>query len=335
MKVTIPTTSSSSDLRAPWTWYHILIEYPNGRKMTVKRRYREFCELHETLEKQSSQFDTAVPPIPPKSWFSSTVTNSSLRESRRLQLEEFLGRLVYSDWFHLQVVKDFLELREPSQMEFVTPQSIQPQYWLILYEETKRTVHELRVAVLSRRTMTPAEERSTLYKLKKNIQLLATSLSGSESVSSLGPGEIQRRNDLVGKLDCDIDYLQAEIRSQGGTSIEVSSPWNSSGEYSSPQRNQLFKSSRRVLGKSSSTSLPAEQQRLDNHGLYAQQMKTMDTQDQQVESLLPLIQRQKELSMAICNEVEQQNDMLDEVSAYTGHTQHKLQKTRGRLRRLE
>jgi regulator of vacuolar morphogenesis len=61
----------------------------------------------------------------------------------------------------------------------------------------------------------------------------------------------------------------------------------------------------RVLGKETDKT-----RELDNQGVLQLQKQTIDSQDKSVEELLKIVSRQKELGIAINNELEVQNQLL-------------------------
>lgn len=86
LEISIPTTSVSPT-SPPYTLYNITLRLPL-RSFTLSKRYSDFSSFHNALTSQT----TAPPPapLPAKSWFANTLSNTTLREERRTGLEEYL-----------------------------------------------------------------------------------------------------------------------------------------------------------------------------------------------------------------------------------------------------
>ncbi|KAL2810410.1 putative SNARE complex subunit [Aspergillus granulosus] len=109
LEISIPTTTTSTT-SPPYTIYNILLRLPL-RSFALEKRYSDFTTFHTTL---TSQTNTPPPtPLPPKSWFSNTISNTTLRESRRQGLESYLRAINESDdprWRNSPAWRAFLNL---------------------------------------------------------------------------------------------------------------------------------------------------------------------------------------------------------------------------------
>ncbi|KAL4921016.1 hypothetical protein BDW62DRAFT_208729 [Aspergillus aurantiobrunneus] len=86
LEISIPTTTTSTT-SPPFTIYNITLRLPL-RSFAVSKRYSDFTTFHTNL---TSQTNSPPPlPLPAKSWFSNTVSNTDLRECRRQGLESYL-----------------------------------------------------------------------------------------------------------------------------------------------------------------------------------------------------------------------------------------------------
>ncbi|KAL2868660.1 uncharacterized protein BJX67DRAFT_371337 [Aspergillus lucknowensis] len=109
LEISIPTTTTSTT-SPPYTIYNITLRLPL-RSFAVSKRYSDFTAFNSTLASQTN----APPPhsLPSKSWFSNTVSNTDLRESRRSGLESYLRAINESDdprWRNSPAWRAFLNL---------------------------------------------------------------------------------------------------------------------------------------------------------------------------------------------------------------------------------
>ncbi|KAF7721038.1 hypothetical protein EC973_005536 [Apophysomyces ossiformis] len=73
---------------------------------------------------------------------------------------------------------------------------------------------------------------------------------------------------------------------------------------------------------------------LDNNGLVKLQQQVMDDQNRQVEQFLAILSRQKQIGMAIGDELDTQNQIMDELDADLGRTQQKLKFANKKLAKI-
>ncbi|KAJ5467755.1 hypothetical protein N7475_005507 [Penicillium sp. IBT 31633x] len=232
VEITIPNTTVSTT-SPPYTVYHITLRLPL-RSFTVPKRYSDFTTFHDTLISQ-----TNVPPpasLPPKSWFTKTVSNERLREDRRRGLEQYLRAINESDdgrWRTSPAWRAFLNL--PTAVAstgqgstntstrlhaaITDPSSTNapitdPTLWLDYYRDMKSHLRDARLQ-LSRRDQetTPQKQHESSAQAKGSLVRAGTMIttldeglknlgrgdkdSESNTSASLGGGEIRRRKDLL------------------------------------------------------------------------------------------------------------------------------------------
>ena len=73
---------------------------------------------------------------------------------------------------------------------------------------------------------------------------------------------------------------------------------------------------------------------LDNEGVLQLQRDTMRDQDMEVEALARIVRRQKEMGLAINDEVERQTNMLDNLNTNVDVVDKKLRVAKGRVKKL-
>ncbi|KAJ3078049.1 hypothetical protein HK102_004769 [Quaeritorhiza haematococci] len=184
--------------------------------------------------------------------------------------------------------------------------------------------------------------------------------AGNGGDVALSKGELLRRQDLLANLKEDRDQINRLVndhtakQSRGGasdsmeraallsmptTSSSLSSNTSNAGPLSS---SPSFPRSSSSVGRLSSrkfgiTNPPRETEEtrpLENAGLVQLQRTKMNDQDQVLESLLQVVQRQKQIGYAIGNELDLQNQMLEEVDETATRVAGHLKSTSRRLDRV-
>lgn len=207
-----------------------------------------------------------------------------------------------------------------------------PTLWLDYYREMKAHLHDARLQ-LSRRDQetTPQKQHessaqaksslvragsmiSTLEEGLKNISGKGTQTGASNGAASLGDGELRRRKDLLINARKEKDGLENLLHAMATKSRldqTVASIQDKeallkagNGEAASNGRKTPARSGR-VLGKETERT-----RELDNEGVLQLQKQSMQEQDQSLEELLKIVIRQRELGVAINQELEVQNELL-------------------------
>ncbi|KAK3332558.1 hypothetical protein B0T19DRAFT_398314 [Cercophora scortea] len=318
-EISIPTTSLSTptDGSKPYTLYNITLRLPL-RSFVVQKRYSDFLALHQTLVSLVGSPPPA--PLPSKSWFKSTVSSPELTEDRRASLERYLRAIAEPPdrrWRDTSAWRAFLNLPSSSTTHSAAsasgvsigagrvPPAIglrdanlaaasDPGTWLDLHREMKGALHEARVALGRRDSAREnsakveagaaakrAVERDGLDKLSSSLAAAGT--AGSGGARHTGVASQSDRVALMGGAGAGVGSSAAGARPGG-----------------------------RVLG----APLPETERtrELDNTGLLQLQRDTMREQDEDVEALARIVRRQKEMGMAIHDEVNRHVDMLNRVN---------------------
>ncbi|KAJ0416766.1 hypothetical protein BJY00DRAFT_303852 [Aspergillus carlsbadensis] len=232
LEISIPTTTTSTT-SPPHTIYNITLRLPL-RSFAISKRYSDFTAFHSEL---TSQTNTPPPaPLPPKSWFSNTVSNTTLRESRREGLESYLLAINESDdprWRNSPAWRAFLNLPSlgPAHVKSVASSETasadgnghgngngepirDPTLWLDCYRDLKSHLHDARLhltrrdqeTTLQKQHESSARAKSSLVRVGTLITALDEGLknssgnsrnNGEYSSTSLGEGELRRRRDLL------------------------------------------------------------------------------------------------------------------------------------------
>ncbi|OGM39840.1 SNARE complex subunit (Vam7) [Aspergillus bombycis] len=344
LEITIPTTSLSPT-SPPYTVYNLTLRLPL-RSFTIAKRYSEFLTFHQTLVTQTNAEPPA--PLPSKTWFKNTVSNASLRETRRQALEAYLQAINDADdarWRNSPAWRAFLNLPSAANASHTStrlhaaitdPGSgaggannpiTDPTLWLDVYRDMKSHLHDARLHLTRRdQETTPQKQHESSARAKSSLvragSLIAALEAGLKVMgetanraqspgrrggdSSLGDGELRRRKDLLINARKEKDGLEDLLNAMAAKS-RVDNAVASVQDKEALVGNASRKPARsgRVLGKETERT-----RELDNQGVLQLQRQTMDDQDQSVEELLKIIRRQKELGIAINEEVEIQNALL-------------------------
>ncbi|KAH8692934.1 putative SNARE complex subunit [Talaromyces proteolyticus] len=347
MPSTVEITIPNSTLVEGYTKYNITIRLPL-RSYVVQKRYSEFASFHDSL---SHQVGAQPPvPLPKKSWFSNTNSNERLREERRQGLEKYLQAINNTEdqrWRNTSIWRSFLNL--PSQSISVDNSSstrlhkaitvpgsvgsapiIDPVLWLDCHRELKTHLHDARLHLTRRDQATSpqkqhessAHAKSSLTKAGTMILALEGGLKdpGNDAWvgSGLGEGEIRRRKDLLASAKKEKDGLEnlhSAMMQKSKLDAAVASIQD---------KDKLIGSAKprvgRVLGKETDKT-----RELDNQGVLQLQKQTMENQDKSVDELMKIITRQRELGVAINNELEIQNELLKLTDEDTERLERKIE----------
>ena len=166
--------------------------------------------------------------------------------------------------------------------------------------------------------------------------------------AGMSAGELQRRTDMVARLQDDCEKLGKMVSvsrhaARGpGPGLGAAAERNPA---SSSDRAALLESApsafgkpvTRVFGGGPAATKPQEtgQTRpLDDHGLLQLQQTQMTQQDTQLAQLATILQRQKQLGIAIGSEIAQQNEMLDDLAVGVDRVGGKLASAKRQMNRL-
>lgn len=361
IEISIPTTTLSATSK-PYTVYNCTVRLPL-RSYNVPKRYSDF----ETLNSSLTDLAESPPPrpLPAKGWFARTVGNAELTETRRHDLEHYL-RAISNDpdnrWRNTAAWRAFLNLpssfaSQTSSKAATNLQSIisgpagggapitDPIVWLDCHRDLKTHLHDARLYLTNRdQAITPQQQheasasaKSCLVKASGMISALEEGLKNIQKGGSgfggqrLGDGEIRRRKDLIAASRKDRDGLEGLLNAMvqksqldsAVASIEEKKTLVGSGAAFKP------KSGGRVLGKETS-----ETRELDNNGVLQLQKQKMADQDLDVDDLRKIIQRQRELGVAINQELEVQNEMLKMVDEDVDRVQGKIDIAKKRIGKI-
>lgn len=369
VEISIPSTTIShpSGGGKPYTSYNITLRLPL-RSFVVQKRYSEFEQLHTALV---SQVGAAPPaPLPTKSWFRSTVNSAELTEKRRVQLEEYLQTVAGSPdrrWRDTPAWRAFLNLpagsTAPSANSVhgaITTTAaaagggvVDAAEWIERHRRMNDTLRDAR-SCLARRDAAAAEAGSggvaglsssraveagaaakmALTQAGRMLSALDDDLARLKKDGGLGKGEVRRREDMVKEAREDHRWLtQLSATLSGGAPTSG----GTGGVASAADRAALVGKGKprqggRVLGAPLQETERTRE--LDNAGVLQLQRQTREEQDEDLEVLTRVICRQKEMGLAIEEEVKQQTEMLDRMNEDVDRVGGKIKVAKDRTRKL-
>lgn len=204
-----------------------------------------------------------------------------------------------------------------------------------------------------------AAAKRELIKAGSLLSALTSGLQALKDGKRVGDGELRRRRDLLAAARVERDGLEtlsanlASARTQfgGGGAAAGSASAGSSGRNTpvTGDRAALFGAAA-ARGSSSSSSggrafgggrvlgapLPETERtrEQDNEGVVQLQKQMMADQDQEVEMLAKIVQRQRELGLAIKQEVDSQQPLLDQLADDVDRVKGKVKVAKDRVNRL-
>lgn len=230
-----------------------------------------------------------------------------------------------------------------------------PTLWLEIHRDLKTQLHDARLALTTRdQAPTPSAQHEASAAAKSHLVKAGTLLSAldssltalskttsSNSSQTLGAGEIRRRKDLLALARKDRDALEnlhaaittkakldhAVASIQDHTSLISPSP--SQSHSSSPSRSKPARSTR-ILGRET-----AETSSHSNTSLLQLQAQKMADQDLDLDEIRQIVVRQKELGLAINQELEVQNEMLKMVDEDVDRVQGKIDVAKRRVGKIK
>lgn len=291
------TVSISGYEQGSPTLYNVIVSF-EGQSQQIQKRYSEFVLLAREVEQETG---VPVPVGPPAK---GGIFGSVDLEERRRGLEAMIRALTRSDECCATLaVQDFLEI---SRLKRSKPEMATSAQWVAAMTQ----VNEL---------LAQAKKADTIrcHKLCLAAQsLTATMQKQLNQQEALGTRERIRRQHILDECHQKISALRSDGVSAGidGTNASVERRSSAPGKTVHPTE----KRSGRVLGETHLTRT------LDNQQLLMHQKRSVEDQDAAVQQLRDAICRQRELGLAINDEILKQNSMLDDLDADVYRVNNKL-----------
>jgi len=330
------------------------------------RRYSEFDDLHTELTKATGSTPPAS--LPPKRALKSVLPMSFVQkdvkdlDERREGLEKYLRAILSAKddkWRETYAFKEFLGVpigrQPPTGQGFAAAASSAPQFtsstWLDEHVELQARLRDVWADIHKRDALSGRDDVAGAHKsnvaakskLAGVLSRIGTLGRGLQELGMAGmsEGELQRRTDMVARLQDDCEKLsrvvsvarqttQNAARGVGGGGI--SKPLASDTDREVLLESAAMKPARRVFGqqvKETEVTRP-----LDNVGLLSLQQQQIEQQDNQLAQLTTILQRQRQLGEAVNAEVALQIEMLDDLSNEMDRVGGKLHTAKTQLNRL-
>lgn len=336
--------------------YHIHIQ-AHVRSWQMWRRYSEFDELHTELTK-----GTGSPPpqlLPPKHKFTlfRTLTDSKIIEERKAGLEAYLRAIVSAredKWREHYAFRNFLGIPIGRQgTSQVSSSQFTTSSWLDEHLELQAQIRDIRADINKRDALSDlgdigASHKSNLSaktKLATVLVRVGTLGEGLKELSMKGmaQGELQRRTDMVARLQDDCEKLgrmvtvARQLSRAARPAIPSATPApNTDRELllgAQPQQTNTSKPTR-VFGAATHPQETEQTRPLDDVGLLQLQKAQIQQQDQDLSQLTTILQRQRQLGEAIGQEIQIHVEMLDDLNNNVDHVGHILTTANRQLNRL-
>ncbi|KAL3488485.1 hypothetical protein BJX62DRAFT_253246 [Aspergillus germanicus] len=219
LEISIPTTTTSTT-SPPHTIYNITLRLPL-RSFAISKRYSDFTAFHSEVTSQTNNPPPA--PLPPKSWFSNTVSNTTLRESRREGLESYLRAINESDdsrWRNSPAWRAFLNLPSLSSAHVKSGASSEtasangngngngpgiggsgepirdPTLWLDCYRDLKSHLHDARLHLTRRdQETTPQKQHESSARAKSSLVRVGTLITALDEGLKTSSGNSRNNED--------------------------------------------------------------------------------------------------------------------------------------------
>jgi len=290
--------------------------------------------------------------------FSKTLTDNKLIEERKSGLERYLRAILVDKdprWRDSHAFQQFLMAPTLASSNVgSTSNNRATEFtlasWLEEHAALQDQARSIRALLAKRDTLARSGDttaaHSTSVDAKKSLATFVHALTrltkGLDDMgkSGLNEGELRRRSDMLSKLQDELETCSKLANSfKSVSSVPPGQRARDAAENDTSGNRQALlgnaKPSGRVLGKKASANLETAQTRpLDNTGLLQLQQEAVQEQDDRLESITAVIRRQKQLGIAIYNELESQNVMLDELAGDVDRTSGKLDKAKTQLKRL-
>jgi regulator of vacuolar morphogenesis len=332
----------------PHTAYRIDVQAA-VRQWHVWKRYSDFTQLHAQLTHTFPRH--RIPShLPTKRIFPPTFNAPTRVEDRRQGLEDYLRTLLRCKddrWRTTSIWQDFLALPATN--------SIVEFDWLEEHDQLQILVRDIRSLVHMRNHQAQDAMMQCEVKAKKLLMTFTARLQTLQMALEkidVSQGELRRREDLVNALKVERDVLVKLVNTSRQdvvrtTVVKPQQTYSQTTQQSNYGDIGFDKPLQRTINTASSSppeikkkmgggrafgSALLQQQKketeatkgLDNQELLDYQTQMMKEQDMHVEQFTHILRRQKELGMAIYDELENQMDTLDSLDAQVHSTQTKL-----------
>jgi regulator of vacuolar morphogenesis len=319
------------------------------RSWQVWRRYSEFDDLHTELSKSTG----AAPPAPLPAKHSLSIFRSKddpkLVEERRSGLEAYLRAIVANKderWRESFAFRDFLNIPvgKPSGGG-EGGATFNSSSWLDEHVDLQARIRDIRADINRRDALSSGSDvggaHSANVQAKKKLAGVLSSVGALEAgldqlgMSGMAEGELRRRRDMAALLRDDCEKLAkiVTVARHSAAAGTATAPVTSDRQSLLQTGSAFAAKPGRVFGAPQPVETE-ETRPLDDQGLFMLQQNKIEQQDQNLDQLTAVLRRQRQIGMAIHEEVEQQNELLDDLNNQVDHVGDHLAKTKKQMNRL-
>jgi regulator of vacuolar morphogenesis len=275
----------------------------------VWKRYSELAVFHDLLSKECPP----VPEFPPKSYFVA-FDNPGLIDRRKKQLNDYFMALTKLPAGKSPLFYSSLGISPHSKPE------LDFQTWFPFYNKTADMIRSVRESIVQDKQSSILKNQVTrqVSTIQSRIQQLGSLLSHSEK-QFITEEELLRRRNLLQSLDKE--------------AMDLQSLWASRPHKDTPNI-IADKNREELIGKPVFVRPSAQLQELDNRQLIENQQALIQQQDDALDTLLSVVQRQKAIGKAIGEELDIQNTLLEDLDAKVDVTGHSMKNVQSKLQRL-
>lgn len=339
----------------PHTVYEIRITTPL-RSWEMWRRYSEFVDLHDELTKSTG--DTPPAELPGKHIWSlkSSFHNEKVIEERKARLEQYLRTIVANrdnKWRDSAAFRQFLGVPVTKYQETQAAKANRPVFstasWIEEHNELQMLSRDVKASLNKRDSLWDSgdtrgsnsaniQAKRQLADLVDRVGYLAKGLQ-SLSEAGLSPGELQRRTDMITRLQDDCEQLGRVVAIARNPNRAPQPPTSADAMSSNPRSSLLSGPSTRpitrIFGAPQSAPQETEETRpLDDRGVVQLQKQKIKDQDSTLDNLSAILTRQKHIGLAISTEIEEQNKILDQMNDDVDRVSGKIKKATKTMERL-
>ncbi|KAJ3305742.1 hypothetical protein HDV03_001150 [Kappamyces sp. JEL0829] len=322
------------------------------KSWVLAKRYSEF----HALDKALNELATTPEKLPEKTWFN---FSSQVVEFRRKEMERYLQAILYHKdtiWRRSRAWAAFFNLPETNTAVSaagtlgtlaVPAANLDPARWMQEYESLYSFCSQIR-AVLNDRDRSSLNGDTTVaqskrFQARKGLKLAQDSfeqLALGLKHDGLAQGEFTRRQDLLWNIKSDLEGLEDLTRAHSSSTTQTGSLSHSEmrARASSSARNELLGTTAVPTRTSRKFGVqPQETERtrtLDSAGLLQLQQQEMHLQDKALDSIAEVVKRQKEIGMAISNELDDHNAMLEQLDEGVTRFETKMKTAEKKVNRI-
>lgn len=311
-----------------------------SERYRASKRFSDFVELKTQLSNDS---ENKLPELPSR-YSSFYKSQSDLLLERRQGLTSFVQNLLSDRKFRTDGrVLNFFNIPKSVMAELNMSERngqntkkeraqnrvnniTSAQQWMDVYKTTKSLMQDSRSKLFQAGNV--VEVKKIMKTCESNLELLQMFLSTSKT---LGTGEIQRREELLTTVTKGLTDLNSMLHSMNFADISQKSDNSIQTASLFSTQKRTGTNGRRTLGKVKETG---ETKLLDNKELLQMQQQKMTLQDQDLDQLKEMIIRQKQIGIAVNEELSIQNELLEGLNQQVDHSSNKMNLARSKIKKF-